>query len=238
MSRAISIKLQVASYCASLSNKILSKSEKNKIPYIIIKKHNLEHCSMNYGRLHELIQIRHFYGWLNNIFNQVDVARIKDVGPDRACAEWLLRCGAVVKWKGKDNLVTDYNSLPVGNFRALKIESVDATDSAIMEAGFSHFKDLEFFHKLKLKNCIYLTDESMGHLVFNTKDRIEWLELSDNGNVTDAGVKHLRKLSKLKFLKLENLQGVRNPSEVLERLKKDLPCCEIVYNDATEMNNK
>ena len=39
-----------------------------------------------------------------------------------------------------ENAVTDYNSLPVGNFRALKIESVDATDSAIMEAGFSHFK--------------------------------------------------------------------------------------------------
>ena len=31
---------------------------------------------MNYGRLHELIQIRHFYGWLNNIFNQVDVGNI------------------------------------------------------------------------------------------------------------------------------------------------------------------
>ena len=27
--------------------------------------------------------------------------RIKDVGPDRACAEWLLRCGAGLKWKGK-----------------------------------------------------------------------------------------------------------------------------------------
>ena len=71
-----SLSINIKSYCASLSNKILSKSEKNKIPYIIIKKHNLEHCSMNYGRLHELIQIRHFYGWLNNIFNQVDVGNI------------------------------------------------------------------------------------------------------------------------------------------------------------------
>ena len=92
-------------------------------------------------------------------------ARIKDVGPDRACAEWLLRCGAVVKWHGKGNFIRDeiiifqtfalfgrwsyyylektikdYNSLPVGNYRSLKIESVDATDSAIMEAGFTHFK--------------------------------------------------------------------------------------------------
>ena len=34
-------------------------------------------------------------------------ARIKDVGPDRACAEWLLRCGAVVKWHGKGNFIRD-----------------------------------------------------------------------------------------------------------------------------------
>ena len=46
----------------------------------------------------------------------------------------------IIEFYFLDNLVTDYNSLPVGNFRALKIESVDATDSAIMEAGFSHFK--------------------------------------------------------------------------------------------------
>lgn len=30
--------------------------------------------------------------------NRVDRSRIEEVGPDRACAEWLLRCGAGVKW--------------------------------------------------------------------------------------------------------------------------------------------
>ena len=27
--------------------------------------------------------------WLMPFFNQVDYSRIKEVGPDRACAEWL-----------------------------------------------------------------------------------------------------------------------------------------------------
>ena len=65
---------------------------------------------------------------------------------------------------------------------------------------------------------------------FSLKDRLQWLELSDNGNVSDAAVKRLRRLNNLKFLKLENLQGVQNPSEVLEDLKKHLPGCEIIYD--------
>lgn len=44
---------------------------------------------------------RHFWGWFNSIFNMVDANRIEEVGPDRAAAEWLLRCGAKVKWKGR-----------------------------------------------------------------------------------------------------------------------------------------
>lgn len=66
---------------------------------------------------------------------------------------------------------------------------------------------------------------------FLSKERLDWFELSDNGNVTDDGVKHLRKLTKLRYLKLSNLQGVKNPTEVLEVLKNNLPGCEIIYDD-------
>lgn len=96
---------------------------------------------------------RSFYGWLNNIFNRVDQSRIDTVGPDRACAEWLLRCGASVKWVNSSKFIKDYNSLPVGGGRGIKIEEVDATDSAIMEVGFPHFSGLTHFRKLTLNNC-------------------------------------------------------------------------------------
>ena len=94
-----------------------------------------------------------FESWLNMIFNKFDETRIDDVGPDRACAEWLLRVGASVKWKGKEIPITDYNSLPVGQFRTLFVEAIDATDSGIMEAGFPYLKLIQHFRKIKLRNC-------------------------------------------------------------------------------------
>lgn len=215
----------------SIIKKIYRSVEKS---YIGIENHGRQHngiCHSNIRAPLLVLPTRSFYAWLNNIFNKVDPERIKEVGPDRACAEWLLRCGATVKWKEKEKELKDYNSLPVGNFKTLTVESVDATDSAIMEAGFGHFRELQHFRKLILKNCRYITDESIPRLVFITKDQLEWLEVSDNGNVTDASIVHLGKLSKLKYLKLEDLPGVTSPKDVFEKLKISLPNCEILFDN-------
>ena len=91
--------------------------------------------------------------WLMPFFNQVDYSRIKEVGPDRACAEWLLKNGAALKWATSDKFLKDYNSLPLSGFRRLKVQEVDATNAAIMEIGFPYFNGLEKFDKLILKNC-------------------------------------------------------------------------------------
>ncbi len=70
-----------------------------------------------------------------------DKSRVDEVGPDRACAEWLIRCGAGVKWSKDSEWFRDYNSLPAGNFRALKIVEIDGTDSAVMHIGFKHLRN-------------------------------------------------------------------------------------------------
>ena len=54
-----------------------------------------------------------------------------------------------------ENEMKDYNSLPVGNFRTLMVEAVDATDSAIMETGFPHFKYEKFKYKIQKLHCIF-----------------------------------------------------------------------------------
>lgn len=72
---------------------------------------------------------------------RVDDQRILDAGPDRACAEWLLRCGAGVKWINSEHWLNNYNSLPVTGSQIFEIEEVDATDSAIMHIGFPHFSE-------------------------------------------------------------------------------------------------
>lgn len=74
-------------------------------------------------------------------YYRVDESRIKDVGPDRAAAEWLLRCGAGVRWKDHESTLKDYNSLPPGGYRSLYIEEIDATESCIMSAGFPHLSN-------------------------------------------------------------------------------------------------
>ncbi|KAG9336736.1 hypothetical protein JZ751_003084 [Albula glossodonta] len=81
---------------------------------------------------------RQFWGWLNAVFNKVDYERIKAVGPDRAASEWLLRCGAKVRYKGFDRWQHDYNGLPVGPLGKYKIQAIDATESCIMYRGFDH----------------------------------------------------------------------------------------------------
>ena len=69
-----------------------------------------------------------------------DKNRIKELGPDRSCAEWLLRNGATVKWKGSTRWQTDYNTLPsTDNKRVYQIEEVDVDEAGIMDVGFDYF---------------------------------------------------------------------------------------------------
>ena len=93
-----------------------------------------------------------------------------------------------------------------------------------------------YFRKLKLKNCVYLIDESMFVLVSVTKDQLEELELSDNGNITDNGVKVIGKMEKLTSLRLENLPGVEDPDAVMKRLRERLPAnCSIEWTETQKI---
>ena len=66
----------------------------------------------------------------------------------------MLRCGGSVTWSNgkfylpltvRNNMLSntphpgssvhDYNTLPVGNYRQLKVAAIDGTDSCIMEHG-------------------------------------------------------------------------------------------------------
>ena len=95
-----------------------------------------------------------FEGWLNGIFNRVDSARITEVGPDRAASEWLLRCGASVRWINSEKFIKDYNMLPIGGGPRIRIEEIDATNSSIMQIGFPYLKGLACLRKIKFENCL------------------------------------------------------------------------------------
>ncbi|KAM4664505.1 ATP synthase subunit s, mitochondrial isoform 2-T2 [Discoglossus pictus] len=133
---------------------------------------------------------RHFWGWLNAVFNKVDYERIKAVGPDRAASEWLLRCGAQVRYKGFEKFQHDYNGLPTGPLGKYKIQAIDATNSCIMYRGFDHLDGLENVEEIKLDKCMYIEDACLERLskIENLQNSLRRLEIISCGNVTDKGV--------------------------------------------------
>ncbi|XP_005996025.1 ATP synthase subunit s, mitochondrial [Latimeria chalumnae] len=172
---------------------------------------------------------RHFWGWLNAVFNKVDYERIKAVGPDRAASEWLLRCGAKVKYKGFDKWQQDYNGLPTGPLGKYKIQAIDATESCIMYKGFDYMDGLEHIEKIKLSRCIYIEDVCLERLskIENLQNSLLHLEIISCGNVTDRGIISLHNLRNLKYLFLSDLPGVKEREGTLQILQKALPSLQV-----------
>lgn len=82
-------------------------------------------------------QVRNFWEYVNMMFNKPDPKRIELVGPDRACAEWVLRNGGKVVWADGKTLA-DYNILPPEDKGVPNVMEIDGTDSSISHYGFAH----------------------------------------------------------------------------------------------------
>ncbi|XP_001604038.1 ATP synthase subunit s, mitochondrial [Nasonia vitripennis] len=172
---------------------------------------------------------RHFYKWLIIMFNGINKKRIEEVGPDRACAEWLLRNGASVQWKGMKEYLTNYNLLPKEEER-FYLSGVDATDSAIHHIGFPHFSGCKYIEDIKLVRCSYIENDAIP-LLSIVKDSLKHLEVVECKNVTDEALLHLKNLVNLKTLKLGGMPYVENKDNVVSKLTAALPNCKISYMD-------
>ncbi|XP_046575679.1 ATP synthase subunit s, mitochondrial-like isoform X2 [Haliotis rubra] len=139
---------------------------------------------------------RCLWGWLNSVFNRVDEERLKQVGPDRACAEWVLRCGGSVKWVGLNHWEKDYNTLPASGFDKYKVEEIDGTTSAVMSLGFPHLSGLTHVKKIVLHDCRYLDDDALNYLP-QVKATLQHLQISSCGDITDRGLSPLSELVNL-----------------------------------------
>ena len=172
---------------------------------------------------------RRFWGWLNAIANQVDTDRIQAVGPDRAAAEWLLRCGAAVKWKDHSSYLKDYNSIhssPGTKF----IQEIDATDSSISSIGFPHLKGLKYLDKMVIRKDPYLDDKALLMLE-QVAESLKHLEIISCGNITDLGIKSLVNLKNLQVLVFADIPFVESKTGCLSVLKNGLPSCNIDWTD-------
>ncbi|KAL0969418.1 hypothetical protein UPYG_G00227160 [Umbra pygmaea] len=172
---------------------------------------------------------RQFWGWLNAVFNKVDHERIKAVGPDRAAAEWLTRCGAKVRFHGFDRWQHDYNGLPTGPLGRFKIQGIDSTDSCIMFKGFEHLDGLQHLEEIRLNRSMYIEDACLERIgsIESLQASVLKMEVVSCGNVTDKGIIALHKLRSLERLFLSDLPGVVDKEKTVERLQTALPGLDI-----------
>ncbi|XP_075387323.1 ATP synthase subunit s, mitochondrial [Tenrec ecaudatus] len=175
---------------------------------------------------------RSFWGWLNAVFNKVDHERIRDVGADRAASEWLLRCGAMVRYHGQERWQKDYNNLPTGPLDKYKIQAIDATDSCIMNIGFDHMEGLLHVEKIRLCKCHYIEDDCLERIsqLENLRESILEMEIISCGNITDQGVITLRHLRNLKYLLLSDLPGVKEKEKIVQAFQLALPSLNLQLN--------
>lgn len=170
---------------------------------------------------------RTIYEWVNIAFNAKDEERTKLLGPDRTCAEWLLRNGAQVKFLQQESYLSDYNKLPDEKVR-LQIQEVDATDSSIMHYGFSHFKGCNQIERLILHRCSFLENRAVKELKYLEKSLL-YLQISSCHNISQRGLEDIPSLWKLKKFVLFDLPEVKSKVEAVKALEAKLPNCTIIF---------
>ncbi|KZC09584.1 ATP synthase subunit s, mitochondrial, partial [Dufourea novaeangliae] len=170
-------------------------------------------------------QVRPFFYWLTIIFNRVDEDRRKLVGPDLACAEWLLKNGAFVRWKDSSKELTDYNLLPStrGDYY---IEAVNANNAGITHVGFPYFEGCKHITEVKLESCKYISDQTIPFLSL-LKDSLIDLKIIKCKSVTDEGLQGLKPLENLKTLQVQGISYLKDRKFIHEELLKILPDCKI-----------
>ncbi|UJR31520.1 hypothetical protein I4U23_019009 [Adineta vaga] len=173
---------------------------------------------------------RQFFSWLNIVWNRYDQKRVQEIGPDRACAEWLLRCSGSVRFKNCHSITADYNSIPTGASSQQKLEEIRAVKACITSDGFAYLKGLTDLKKVHLEKCDQVGDGTIVRLK-QVKDTLESIALIDLPQITEDGVGNLTDLKNLKQIDLARLPGIRNRDGIIKLLNNELPECTVNYDD-------
>jgi len=162
--------------------------------------------------------------WLDPIWNRYDAERAKAVGPDRLCAEWLLRCGGRLRWEGCEAWLSDYNALPPETSRR-RVSAVDASGACVTSGGLRHLVGTGVTC-VTLHDNPLLCDAGMAHLC-RLADSLRVLQVSANRSVSDVGLRRLAALRGLHRLTAFELAAVETPEATAAFLRQRLPQCEV-----------
>lgn len=170
---------------------------------------------------------RNVWGYVNIAFNKVDIDRLNIVGPERLCAEWIIKNGGAIRFTGNPKVLVKQYDLLSDNFGfALKIKEIDATDSSIMKLGFEHLKGCKAIDKIILNRCKLLENDSLSELQ-HVADTLRELHVISCYNMRDDGILLLKSFKNLKSLIIYDLPYVRDLNRVKDELVKEIPQCKI-----------
>ncbi|XP_045472210.1 ATP synthase subunit s, mitochondrial-like [Harmonia axyridis] len=170
---------------------------------------------------------RHIFHFITLSFNQVDHERKKLVGPDRICAEWILKNGGAIRWLGDKEYITDYNLLPPERTKKF-LEAMDATNSSISHQGFSHFLGCKNIREVILRNCTYIEDEAIKALE-PLQNSLTHLVIEDCPNLTLDGLSFILKQKRLKRLILRDFLYIdqNELDKFIQKTSLEIPSCVI-----------
>ncbi|KAK6051912.1 hypothetical protein COOONC_10583 [Cooperia oncophora] len=139
--------------------------------------------------------------WLLEGFNYYDISRVKEVGPDRAAAEWIVRCGGAVKFDKIADTFNDYNALikrcaeldprvPADN---VKVTHIHAVDASVTGYGCRHFAGLSGIKEVEFVRCDNLHDFGLEYMAKAVGAHLELLKIDGCRRITEFGLAHLEK---------------------------------------------
>lgn len=111
------------------------------------------------------------------------------------------------------------------------MKEIEATDAGINSEGFMHIKGCEKLDRIMLNKCSYITDEAIQAFELR-KDSLKVVEIMSCKNITDEGLVHLKKLSKLEKLVIHDLPYVKNAEKAQNDLKEALKNCVVDIKEA------
>lgn len=165
--------------------------------------------------------------WLvHSAFNKVDTKRLGDVGPDRLCAEWVLKNGGTIRFADNpDCLISDYNCLPHESSPVI-LKEIDISHTHVTPLGLDHLRFCQNLDTIFIHNCPLMANQGISKLPV-VKNSLQNLQISCCHRITDDGLHELVVLKNLSQLKLARLTGLKNQDLLREKLQKSLPSCDI-----------
>ncbi|KRY17479.1 Dual specificity tyrosine-phosphorylation-regulated kinase mbk-2 [Trichinella patagoniensis] len=172
-----------------------------------------------------------FNKFIDNYYNRYNKNRVKQLGCQRCCAEWLIRCAAIFRVSGSSEFVSSKRQL-LQLLEPFEIEEVDCSDSCISTPGLDHFQGVNTIKTLRLSYCSWINDDSLYKVAFHLKDCLKAIEIVDCGCISGAGLLYLQNMTKLREIVIRDLPTVM-PGEriiVIDSLKTKFDkTCKITY---------